>query len=251
MAVGEQYPDDWDTRRREVYERDDYECQNWDCHAAGGPKGDAELHAHHVTPISEGGSHDKDNLVTLCQSCHNDQHDHDITAGEQVESGGIDVAPLSGMFWQWLGGPLIFLILYYMLSASIVSFFVQILGLGVIGDVVSLALLLILATLSAYLPPARRWGIVALMPIDIWLMVELASGGTVPESLRDFGADFVINGSLLFTGMFGLQFLWLHLHLPLLLWITGRLGHYVLCHFGGVTVDIFGRDFTFGTTSNE
>lgn len=77
----EQYPADWDDRRRKVYQRDGYECQL--CHAQGGQVGDTELHAHHVTPISEGGSHDLDNLVTLCKSCHNDQHDHDITGGDQ------------------------------------------------------------------------------------------------------------------------------------------------------------------------
>lgn len=80
----EQYPDDWDERRKKVYQRDDYECQL--CHAQGGQAGDTELHAHHVTPISEGGSHDLDNLTTLCKSCHNDQHDHDITAGDQQPS---------------------------------------------------------------------------------------------------------------------------------------------------------------------
>lgn len=75
----EQYPADWDDRRRRVYERDNYECQTPECDAKGGPKGDTELHAHHITPISQGGSHDYTNLVTLCRSCHNDQHAHDIT----------------------------------------------------------------------------------------------------------------------------------------------------------------------------
>jgi len=42
----EQYPDDWDERRRDVYPRDDYECQL--SNAQGGQAGDTELHAHSV-----------------------------------------------------------------------------------------------------------------------------------------------------------------------------------------------------------
>lgn len=68
------YPPDWDTRRRQVYQRDDYRCQR--CGIRGGPHGDVELHAHHVVPISNGGSHELTNLLTLCWSCHNAVHDH-------------------------------------------------------------------------------------------------------------------------------------------------------------------------------
>lgn len=63
-----QYPDDWDTRRRQVYQRDQYKCGN--CQAEGGPYGDTELHAHHIVPKSEGGSDLFGNLVTLCADCH-------------------------------------------------------------------------------------------------------------------------------------------------------------------------------------
>lgn len=66
------YPDDWDERRREVYTRDKYICQN--CSAGGGKKGNSELHAHHVVPISKGGSHQKGNLITLCSECHEAIH---------------------------------------------------------------------------------------------------------------------------------------------------------------------------------
>jgi len=70
------YPDDWDTRRRQIYKRDAYECQ--ECGAMGGQFGDTELHCHHRTPISQGGSHEPENLVTLCRDCHNKKHDHPI-----------------------------------------------------------------------------------------------------------------------------------------------------------------------------
>lgn len=70
------YPDDWDSRRRRVYKRDKYTCQN--CGARGGSNGNAELHAHHIVPKSKGGSHDLDNLKTLCSHCHNTIHEGGI-----------------------------------------------------------------------------------------------------------------------------------------------------------------------------
>ena len=31
-------------------------------------------HVHHIKPLSEGGTHDADNLMSLCQSCHSRIH---------------------------------------------------------------------------------------------------------------------------------------------------------------------------------
>jgi len=70
------YPEDWNQRRKKVYRRDDYQCQN--CGSSGGPKGNSELHAHHIVPKSSGGTHDLSNLVCLCKECHNLVHDHPI-----------------------------------------------------------------------------------------------------------------------------------------------------------------------------
>lgn len=70
--MSDNYPPDWDERRRDVYARDDYTCVN--CGAKGGSYGNTELHAHHVVPISSGGSHQKENLVTVCKQCHNAIH---------------------------------------------------------------------------------------------------------------------------------------------------------------------------------
>jgi hypothetical protein len=75
-----EYPPDWDERRRAVYRRDDYTCQN--CGVQSGPDASGNgvpLHAHHVVPKSKGGSNRLENLQTLCESCHNRAHDHDIT----------------------------------------------------------------------------------------------------------------------------------------------------------------------------
>jgi len=71
-TAGSQYPADWDERRRKVYRRDDYRCQ--ECGAGGGPHGDTVLHCHHKTPISRGGSHEYSNLVTVCEDCHERIH---------------------------------------------------------------------------------------------------------------------------------------------------------------------------------
>lgn len=66
------YPSDWNQRRKSVYQRDEYECQN--CGTKGGPRGNAELHAHHIVPKSSGGTHELSNLQTVCEDCHNAIH---------------------------------------------------------------------------------------------------------------------------------------------------------------------------------
>lgn len=66
------YPDDWNTRRKFVLRRDNYACQV--CGELGGPRGTSELHVHHITPVSEGGSHSHSNLETRCRSCHASAH---------------------------------------------------------------------------------------------------------------------------------------------------------------------------------
>lgn len=62
------YPDNWDVIRRQVYQRDRYKCGN--CHSEGGPFGDTEVQAHHIVPKKEGGSDKFTNLRTLCADCH-------------------------------------------------------------------------------------------------------------------------------------------------------------------------------------
>lgn len=79
----DKYPPDWDARRRAVYERDNFTCQN--CGTQSGPHAGADgvpLHAHHVVPVSKGGSNATTNLVTLCQECHDLAHVHDIFDSE-------------------------------------------------------------------------------------------------------------------------------------------------------------------------
>ena len=47
-------------------ERDGYRCRQ-----CGGTD---RLQAHHITPISMGGTHDLGNLITLCHGCHQARH---------------------------------------------------------------------------------------------------------------------------------------------------------------------------------
>lgn len=67
-----EYPADWDRRRRTVYQRDGYQCQN--CGRRGGRGGNYELHCHHLVPKSKGGTHHPSNLITLCKACHDAVH---------------------------------------------------------------------------------------------------------------------------------------------------------------------------------
>jgi hypothetical protein len=78
-----QYPENWDSLRRQIYERDNYSCQN--CGRQGGKYGNSELHAHHITPLSQGGENSPENLITLCSNCHSDLHGQEIGSGEPSE----------------------------------------------------------------------------------------------------------------------------------------------------------------------
>ena len=60
----------WPTIRKQVLERDGYKCTQ--CGAA--EELHNRLHAHHITPRSEGGPDDLENLTALCQECHYGVH---------------------------------------------------------------------------------------------------------------------------------------------------------------------------------
>ncbi len=65
---------EWRRTRVEVYERDNWTCQECGCRclntkdAKAHPK--RKIQAHHVVPRRFGGSDELSNLVTLCMSCH-------------------------------------------------------------------------------------------------------------------------------------------------------------------------------------
>lgn len=66
------YPSDWNQRRKRVFDQFDWICQG--CDEVVSADSDRELHAHHIRPISEGGSHSLENLLPLCKSCHHEVH---------------------------------------------------------------------------------------------------------------------------------------------------------------------------------
>lgn len=78
--------------RNEVLERDDRECLR-----CGSKK---ELQVHHITPVSRGGSHRKENLATLCADCNNNARLVNTFYGEEIP-----VYPL-GRFEDWVNGDL-------------------------------------------------------------------------------------------------------------------------------------------------
>jgi len=80
------YPEDWYDRTKEVKNRDDNKCQI--CNEGSG----TELHVHHIVPKSQGGSHNPSNLLTLCWSCHNDQHEHEISRMKPNLSAGGNIS---------------------------------------------------------------------------------------------------------------------------------------------------------------
>jgi len=66
----EKYPKDWESRRRAVLHRDEYECVK-----CGIDADQDVLHVDHIEPISAGGGHEINNLQTLCPDCHAEKHD--------------------------------------------------------------------------------------------------------------------------------------------------------------------------------
>lgn len=65
------YPHDWDERREKVIERDSFECQM--CNCSRDEHRDTfgrDFHVHHIQPICDDGSHEIENLITLCLVCH-------------------------------------------------------------------------------------------------------------------------------------------------------------------------------------
>jgi len=70
VSLAAQYGLDWELLRREVLERDAYECQESEGRC------DGPLQIHHIVPLSKGGTNHRDNLRTLCYYHHCLKHDH-------------------------------------------------------------------------------------------------------------------------------------------------------------------------------
>jgi hypothetical protein len=70
--TSEEYPPDWKARARTVRDRDGYVCQN--CGVVGTRVDDVYFDVDHIIPKSDGGSHARSNLQSLCPSCHATKH---------------------------------------------------------------------------------------------------------------------------------------------------------------------------------
>lgn len=74
-------------RNRELaIKRDQYRCQ----YCRRRDDGYIDLHVHHIRPVSNGGTHDLDNLVTLCNNCHNRVHHGQFDDREELPPEIID-----------------------------------------------------------------------------------------------------------------------------------------------------------------
>jgi 5-methylcytosine-specific restriction endonuclease McrA len=67
------YPDNWNEIAQQVKERDNYTCQ--ECFREF-PPNSTYLNVHHKRELSQGGTNDPSNLISLCFSCHTDHHKH-------------------------------------------------------------------------------------------------------------------------------------------------------------------------------
>ena len=75
-----EYPFDWKDRAKRIRRRDEYSCQS--CGAT-----DTLLDAHHIIYLSNWGTNQQNNLITLCRPCHMAEHDHEFDFGEPDEPG--------------------------------------------------------------------------------------------------------------------------------------------------------------------
>ncbi|MBI5651167.1 MAG: HNH endonuclease [Chloroflexi bacterium] len=70
------YPENWTRLAWFVKRRDGMRCV--ECGAT-----DEVLHAHHIIPLSRGGTNHPNNLQTLCENCHAEKHPHMLAEREQ------------------------------------------------------------------------------------------------------------------------------------------------------------------------
>jgi 5-methylcytosine-specific restriction endonuclease McrA len=64
--------EDWEKARMRALVRDDFRCQHPGCTETRLRR----LEVHHIQQRIHGGTHDLENLITLCKEHHADQHPH-------------------------------------------------------------------------------------------------------------------------------------------------------------------------------
>lgn len=66
---------EWEQAREAALKRDQCRCQHCTANPAKTPG--VDLQVHHILPVDKGGTHDLDNLVTVCNNCHWKLHRYD------------------------------------------------------------------------------------------------------------------------------------------------------------------------------
>lgn len=75
--IGERPTWFWQTIRHECFERDNYKCQYCGSDIRELLRGGSKpAEAHHIIPVSEGGTNELENLKTACYDCHKKEHSH-------------------------------------------------------------------------------------------------------------------------------------------------------------------------------
>jgi len=70
IDINNDYGIDWNILRKDILERDNFECQESDGYCKG------PLQIHHILQLSRGGTNNADNLITLCYYHHCMKHEH-------------------------------------------------------------------------------------------------------------------------------------------------------------------------------
>ena len=60
--------------RMEILKRDNFRCRA--CGRSPNDYVDVELHVHHIIPFGKGGITEKENLITICKTCHDGLYPH-------------------------------------------------------------------------------------------------------------------------------------------------------------------------------
>lgn len=81
--TSDEYPPDWKGRAREIRKRDGYTCQ--DCGVKSTRVDEVYFHVDHIIPKSDGGSHEKANLQSLCPACHATKHPGNTELAERAD----------------------------------------------------------------------------------------------------------------------------------------------------------------------
>jgi len=74
-----EYPENWEELKEATKKRDRYSCVK--CGSQ------IHLHVHHKISLNNGGKNILNNLVTLCEKCHNFEHNHHFYIPKKYEWG--------------------------------------------------------------------------------------------------------------------------------------------------------------------